>query len=201
MSGTRLPVGCCIERAIQELMKNALASTSQSAGGEADDVSAEPMFLRGPSRPDLLRTECLWDILATTARRQPEHPALVWGSRTVTYGELCALGERAARALAARGMDRCMVVGLLLPRGADLWIAQAAITGSGAAWLPFDAETPLERVRFCLQSARAVGLVTCRDWLTRFAELPVPAWALEDLLLNAGPGVELSSPLPSDPHI
>ena len=74
------------------------------------------------------------------------------------------------------------IVGLFLPRGADLLIAQAGITNSGAAWLPFDADTPLDRVQTCLQSAKAIALVSCREWLPRLAKLPVPVLAVEDLL-------------------
>ena len=130
-------------------------------------MSKDGMVLRGPSRPDLLRDECLPDILAATARRRPEHPALIWGERIVTYGALAAAGDAVAGALVRRGAAAGRIVGLFMPRGADLLIAQAGISASGAAWLPFDAETPLERVRACLQSAGACGLVSCRDWLPR----------------------------------
>jgi non-ribosomal peptide synthetase-like protein len=139
------------------------------------------VVLRGPARPDLLRDECLADILSATARRRPEHPALIWGRRMVTYGELDSASEAVGRALAQRGAAPGRVIGLLLPRGADLLIAQAGITKSGAAWLPLDAETPLERVKVCLDSAAAAGLVTCREWLPRFAQLSAPVWAVEDL--------------------
>ena len=89
--------------------------------------------------------------------------------------------------------------GLFLPRGADLLIAQAGITKSGAAWLPFDAETPLERIKTCLQSANAIGLVTCREWLPRLAELKVPAWAVEDLLAEKNSKPFCAAAQPSDP--
>jgi non-ribosomal peptide synthetase-like protein len=144
------------------------------------------MILRGPSRPDLLRDECLADILAATVRRRPEHPALIWGERIVTYGELDALSDTLAAALIRRGARPDAIVGLFLPRGADLLIAQAGICKSGAAWLPFDADTPRPRVENCLQSAGAVGLLTCREWLPRLEGLPVPVWAVEDLRQETG---------------
>jgi len=140
-----------------------------------------PCILRGPARPDLLRHETLGDLLAATARRRPRHPALIWGQRTVTYAELESDSQAIARSLAAQGAAPGKIIGLFLPRGADLLIAQAAITHSTAAWLPFDAETPLDRVKTCLDSAGALGLLTTRDWLPRLAGLPVPVWAVEDL--------------------
>src|SRR5262245_51081998 len=139
------------------------------------------MISRGPARPDLLREESLPEILRTTARRTPEHPAILWGDRVVSYAELDAASDAVARGLTARGAAPGQVVGLFLPRGADLLIAQAGISKSGAAWLPFDAEVPRERVEMCLEAAGARALVTCREWLPRLQNLPWPVWAIEDL--------------------
>ena len=155
--------------------------------------------LKGLNRPDLLRNECLADILVATARRSPQHAALIWDERVVTYDELNAQSDAIAGALLLRGAATGRVVGLFMPRGADALIAQAGITKSGAAWLPFDAETPLERIRTCLQSANAAGLVTCRDWLSRSAELNAPAWAAEDLLADKISTPHCVAAQPSDP--
>jgi len=157
-----------------------------------------PVVLRGPSRPDLLREESLADILVATAKRSPQQLALIWGDRTVSYGELNAASDVMGRALAHRGAAPGRVVGLFLPRGADLLIAQAAIVKSGAAWLPFDADAPSERIKTCLGDAGAIGLVTCREWLPRLQTLGVPVWAVDDLLAEKSP----TSPRPaksSDP--
>ncbi len=160
------------------------AITQKNDDGVSVAAAADPAVLRGAIRPNLIRAECLAEILTATAQRVPQQPALIWGEQVVTYGELDVISNAMADALFSRGAAVGSVVGLFLPRGADLLIAQAGITKSGAAWLPFDAETPLERINTCLQSAHAIGLVTCRAWLPRLAELKVPAWALEDLLAD-----------------
>jgi non-ribosomal peptide synthetase-like protein len=162
-------------------------------------ATSNPAVLRGANRPDLLRTECLADILVATARRHPHHPALIWGKQVVTYDELNAKSNVIAGALLDRGAASGQVVGLFMPRGANLLVAQAGITKSGAAWLPFDTETPLERVKICLQSAGAIGLVTCRDWLPRLDELKVPVWAVEDLLADKNSHPLCVAAQPSDP--
>ena len=143
------------------------------------------MLLRGPSRPHLLREECLGDILRATAGRRPDHAALVWGDRVVTYAELDALSDAIAIDLAARGAKGGAVIGLHLPRGAELLIAQAGIAKSGAAWLPLDATTPCQRVELCLRAAGACGLITTRQWAAKLSGCPAPLWTIEDLLQQA----------------
>ncbi len=158
-----------------------------------------PAVLRGPRRPDLLRNETLPEIFSSTAVRCSGRPALIWGQQVLSYGELDSVSDALGAALGRRGATAGQVIGLFLPRGADLLIAQLAITKSGAAWLPFDAETPMERVRTCLQSAGARGLVTCRSYLPRLSGLSIPVWALEDLKADISETLPRSLPRPDDP--
>jgi non-ribosomal peptide synthetase component F len=68
-----------------------------------------------------------------------------------------------------------------MPRGIDLLIAQIAITRAGAAWVPFDAEAPVERIAVCLTDAQANGLVTCAAWTGRAAATGRSVWTPEAL--------------------
>ncbi len=135
------------------------------------------MILHGPSVPGLLRDECLADLLAATAHRHPARVALRSDSRTVSYGELYAEACRLARVLRDLGARPGAIVGLRLARGADLLIAQAAITCAGAAWLPFDADTPDDRVAVCLSDAGA----SCWIGEAAVAAVPVPCHTLAKL--------------------
>ena len=157
------------------------------------------MILRGPVRPDLLLDETLHDILRDSAGRHPEKSALHFGNQSVSYKDLYARAAAVGDALAFLGAGPGRIVGLLLPRGADLLTAQAGITASGAGWLPFDAEVPLERAAVCLRSSQACGIVTLREWAPKLASLPVPVWCLEDLLSHDAPRVAASVPSPEDP--
>lgn len=160
--------------------------------------SPPPAILRGPARPDLLRDETLPEIFAATAARCPDHVALVWGERVISYRALDALGRAVAGALASLGAGPGRIIGLLLPRGADLLVAQLGIAGSGAAWLPFSADTPVERMRVCLQSAGAIGLVSCRDCAPGLESLPLPVWTLEELLAADAPRSAPTPPATGD---
>ena len=98
--------------------------------------------LRGAECPDYIREETLAEIFAATASTMGTNIALIEGERKMTYNQVDEESDMIARGLIAQGVGPGDVVGLYLPRGADLLIAQIAITKSGAAWLPFDAETP-----------------------------------------------------------
>lgn len=139
------------------------------------------MILRGPHRPDLLRNETLPDILEATAIRTPDKTALIFGERSMSYAELNTAAERVAGCLISLGVRPGQVIGLWLPRGLELLVAQAGITKAGAAWLPFDAETPAARIDVCLNDARSPGLLTSRAFLPRLAGCTCPVWTLEEL--------------------
>ena len=140
------------------------------------------MILRGPYRPDLLKDETLPDLLETTAIRFPDKIALISGTRTLNYAELNTAADRVANCLIALGVRPGQIVGLWLPRGLELLIAQAGISKAGAAWLPFDADTPTARIDVCLDDAASPGLLTSRAFLPLPEDYTRPLWILEELL-------------------
>ena len=115
--------------------------------------------LRGPALPELLREEILADVFEATARRVPQRIALVAGERQLSYAELDAAADAVAHRLLQAGIRAGDMVGLWLPRGIDLLVLQLAIAKTGAAWLPFDVEVPVERIAICLEDAQARALL------------------------------------------
>ena len=111
----------------------------------------------------MLRHEVLADIFEATAQACPEQIALIEGQgdqvRRRSYAELNADADRAAHRLIEAGVRPGDMVGLWLPRGIELLTLQLAIAKTGAAWLPFDAETPTERIATCLEDAAARALL------------------------------------------
>ncbi|MCA0324904.1 MAG: amino acid adenylation domain-containing protein [Proteobacteria bacterium] len=116
-------------------------------------------ILHGPDRPELLRGEILADLFEATAARLPEKTALIFGERHLDYGELNAAADRVAHRLIEAGVRAGDMVGLWLPRGIELLALQLGIAKAGAAWLPFDADVPTERIAICLDDANAKALL------------------------------------------
>jgi len=107
-----------------------------------------------------LEDELLCEIFAATVRHFPDRLALTGPGGTWTYAALDAAATAIARGLAKAGVKAGDVVGLWMARGPQLLIAQLAIAKTGAAWLPFDGDAPVERIAICLRDAEAKLLVT-----------------------------------------
>src|SRR3954468_8152056 len=149
------------------------------------EAAREAAILRGDIRDDLIRDEVLADLFAATARARPDHPALVFGETRHSYGEVAARGDAIAGGLIGRGIGPGDVVGLWMGRGPELLIAQIAIAKSGAAWLPFDADAPVDRIAVCLADAGAKGLLTSAALVAK-AEVGCPVLTSDELARKGG---------------
>jgi non-ribosomal peptide synthetase-like protein len=151
-----------------------------------------PDILYGPRRDELLREEILADLLEASAARAPGHTALVCGGRRLSYGELDAQADLVAARLIAAGVGPGRIVGLWLARGVELLVMQAGIAKAGAAWLPVDEDTPVERLHVCLDDAQAAGVLTSASFAPRLAELGCPVWTAEAMLAPPAAGETLA---------
>ena len=109
--------------------------------------------LYGARAEHLLREELLCEIFADTTRRNPDAIALKSSNQSLTYRDLDARSDDIRRGLLAHGVGPGDIVGLWMQRGIDALIIQLAIAKTGAAWLPFDAEAPIERIAACIEDA------------------------------------------------
>ncbi|WP_432043167.1 non-ribosomal peptide synthetase [Streptomyces cadmiisoli] len=102
------------------------------------------------------------DAVRAQARRTPDATAVRDGAREVSYAELIHRADSLAGILHARGVVPRAVVGVCLPRGVDLVIAQLAVLFAGAAYLPLDPENPPVRLADQYTAAGAVLVLTDR---------------------------------------
>ncbi|KOU43275.1 hypothetical protein ADK55_23740, partial [Streptomyces sp. WM4235] len=74
------------------------------------------------------------DRFEEQARLRPGAPAVLFGGRVLTYGELDSRANRLAHHLAAHGLGRGDLAGILLDRGLDFAIAVLAVVKTGAGY-------------------------------------------------------------------
>ncbi|MBQ1076207.1 amino acid adenylation domain-containing protein [Micromonospora sp. C31] len=107
-------------------------------------------------RPD----ERITDVFARRVAAAPHRTALVHGAARMSYGELDAEANRLARHLAAIGVRRGDVVGVLLDRGLPMAVAVLATLKAGAAYALLDPEFPDARLAALVPDAAITALVT-----------------------------------------
>ncbi len=110
---------------------------------------------------------CLHRLMEEQARRTPGAIAVQQGHQRLTYGDLNARSSRLAHYLRRRGAGAGVVVALCVERSLDLIVGLLGILKSGAAYLPLDADYPIERLDYMLRDSQVRVLVTRQDQLAR----------------------------------
>ncbi len=139
---------------------------------------ASNFMLRGAIRPEFLQDETLGELFRATAKAKPDNTAIIEEDRRWTYAQADADSDAIARALVAKGIGPGDVVGLFFPRGADLLLSQIAVAKVGATWLPFDYETPKDRILTCLQDAKAKALLVNDVAAKKLGDFALPSWSV-----------------------
>ncbi|GAA2591737.1 hypothetical protein GCM10009863_00860 [Streptomyces axinellae] len=93
--------------------------------------------------------------------RSPGAVAVMDGGRTLSYADLDRGSDRLAGHLAGMGVRRGDRVGVVMERGADLFVALLAVWKAGAAQVPVNVEYPAERIDRMLADAGA-RVAVCR---------------------------------------
>ncbi len=132
--------------------------SSHEGTAEPLRTRAEHPVAKQASQPNAVRF--LAERLEAIARERGPSIALVDGARRITYAELLARADVLAAELQVRGLGANDLVGVALPRSAELVIAIAGIVRAGAAYLPLDLAHPAERRTLILSDARPRVVVT-----------------------------------------
>ncbi|MBV2241143.1 AMP-binding protein [Bacillus inaquosorum] len=89
----------------------------------------------------------------------PERPAIRFSGGSLTYAELDMYAGRLAVHLAARGVTKESIVGVLFERSPEMLIAVLAVLKAGGAYLPLDPAYPEERLSYMLKDSGAALLL------------------------------------------
>ncbi|MGW2230890.1 amino acid adenylation domain-containing protein [Streptomyces formicae] len=109
----------------------------------------------------------------------PGAVAVVSGERVLSYGELEASANRLARYLVGLGVGRESRVGLCLPRGVDMVVAELAVWKAGAAFVPLDPGYPADRLGYVIADSGATVVLGVGETLDG-----VPVGAARAVLLD-----------------
>ncbi|MER6397891.1 non-ribosomal peptide synthase/polyketide synthase [Kitasatospora sp. NPDC001603] len=143
-----------------QLLHTLSALAASDGTGRLDDIDVLPpgertRLLHGPVRPPLdpAPRATLPALVEAAVDRRPDAPALAAPGLELSFADVEAHANRLAHRLIARGAGPGELVALLLPRSADMVLAQLAVAKTGAAFLPVDPTYPDERVELMLRDA------------------------------------------------
>jgi long-chain acyl-CoA synthetase len=100
------------------------------------------------------------DFLQNSAKLRPDKVALVCGPDRFTYAQLDRMANRLANSLLAHGVQRGQRVGLYLSNSMEAVVAVFAILKAGAAFVPVNRATKLDKLLFILTNCGAAALIT-----------------------------------------
>ena len=102
-------------------------------------------------------------MLETTARRLPEHPAVCWGDRVLTYSEFDRRTNALAHGLASLGVQRGDRVAVLMRNRPELLEAMYACFKAGYCLVPLNSRFTAGEVAYHVGDSAAAAVVTDAD--------------------------------------
>jgi len=102
-------------------------------------------------------------LLQDSAQKFPERTAAIANGKSLTYSELNAAANRLGHVLQSRGVAVEKIVGVMLNRGLEVYIARQGILKSGGAFLPMTPDYPDDRVAYIVKDSNVRHIVTTRD--------------------------------------
>lgn len=181
------------ERATIERVARHFATLLERVAGDATRPLSELTDLPEPDRRQIVvdwnLTEkripphvCFHHAFESQAQKTPFAPAVVCGGERLTYQELNARANQLARHLQKCGVAPGRLVGVCLPRSANMLVALLGVSKAGAGFLALDPEYPAERRARMCRDAQTSILITERRLV------PMAEPGLDDLSPAAATG-------------
>ncbi|KAJ1659927.1 Nonribosomal peptide synthetase [Dispira simplex] len=145
----------CFHRLVTSLVENGgcvpVSSPFQDVGSDSARTCFANQTMAAPTYA-IDTTLCVHDILQREAQTIGNRVAIEYGNNIRwTYAELCQRSRYIAYGLLASGVKREEPVGLVIDRQPSAIAAMFGILMAGTAYVPMNADFPLERIRFIVQ--------------------------------------------------
>ena len=139
-------------------------------------------------------TQTIVSLFRRQAKATPDHLAVVFKDKHLTYAQVDAMSDGIAATLAAKGLGAEDVVSVLIGRNEWMAVVSLGVLKAGCAYQPLDPTYPKERLNFMMQDANARLLIA--DEALR----PIVDEYQGDVLLTKDlPACTATEPLPHEP--
>ncbi|MFF0544460.1 non-ribosomal peptide synthase/polyketide synthase [Nocardia thailandica] len=160
LTGGALDPESLVQVVLAELFPAVVDAAEGTFGRLLDGLAADAMAALGVEPAPPVTAPTLVDRFLEQLARTPDAVALQFGDQRLTYAEFDARVRVLAARLRELGVGPESLVGLAMRRGVELLVAVHAIVRAGGAYVPLDPDHPAERLRYVLDTARPVVVVT-----------------------------------------
>ncbi|MGW6120285.1 non-ribosomal peptide synthase/polyketide synthase [Nocardia sp. NPDC055165] len=187
LTGGALDAETLVQVVLAELFPGVVDAAEGTFGVLLDSLAGDVMAALGL---EAVAAATLVDRFAAQVARTPDAVAVQCGDVTLTYAAFDARVRVLAARLVEAGVGPETLVGLALRRSVELIVAVHAIVRAGGAYVPLDPDHPVDRLRYVLEVARPVVVVT------RAGDEPdlngAPVLRTDDIDWDAAPGEVVS---------
>ncbi|RSM50664.1 non-ribosomal peptide synthetase [Amycolatopsis balhimycina DSM 5908] len=146
-----------VARQVVRVLERVVAEPSLPVGrlGVTSEPTRAAVVERWNSTGEAAAETSVLELFRRQAGASPDAVAVVAGERTLSYADLDRESDRLAGHLAGIGVGRGDRVGVVMTRGADLFVALLGVWKAGAAQVPVNVDYPAERIERMLADVGA----------------------------------------------
>jgi amino acid adenylation domain-containing protein len=134
---------------------------------------------------DFPNDKCIHELFEAQVERSPDTVAVVFENEQLTYRELNGKANQVAHYLQAQGVGPEVLVGICVERSLEMIVGLLGILKAGGVYVPLDPAYPQDRLKYMLQDAQAVVLLTQQRLLDKlFAGDSDPRFSILDFQLK-----------------
>ena len=115
------------------------------------------------TRTNLAQAACITQLFEAQVAVTPEAPAVISKEQFLNYAELNRSANQLAHYLRGLGVGPEDKVGICIKRSIEMAVAVLAVLKAGAAYVPLDSMYPPERLRFMIDDADPLVLLTDQE--------------------------------------
>ena len=111
------------------------------------------------------KDKTIYALFEDQVERTPDHIAVVYKDKKLTYKELNEKANQLARVLRSKGVVPDSIVGIMVEPSIEMLIGIMATLKAGGGYLPIDTRYPKERIQYMLEDSGTSILITQKDLL------------------------------------
>ncbi|EOP94530.1 amino acid adenylation domain-containing protein [Bacillus cereus VD140] len=100
------------------------------------------------------------ELFEEQVKKTPNHIAVVFEEKQLTYEELNKKANKLARTLREKGVVQNSIVAIMVDRSVEMIVGILGVLKAGGAYLPIDPDYPTERIEFMLEDSNADIIIT-----------------------------------------